>query len=185
MLRAMTRVPASVTHALALFAGFIAVGAALFAVDFYTLYQPWLIAALLLLVTVGKLVYFVRAVLDWIRKTVDSPEHFYHLTTFVALVTLLIISSYAIDYYCLYRIYPAAFHLPFGERDPLGQLLTFFYLSAGTFTTAGSNEVFPTSLLGQLYVTSEMLLGYATTVLIIANLSHLRHLFRSSRHAGS
>lgn len=173
--------PHPVLRALLLFAGFIVAGTGLFAIDLYALYSPVLIAGLLLLVTFCKLVYFVRSVLGWIRKTVDSPEHFYHLTTFMALTILLIVSSYAIDYYCLYRIYPQAFRLPFGERDAAGQILTFFYFSSGIFSTAGSGEVYPTSLLGQFYVTTEMLIGYATTVLIIANLSHLRHLFRATR----
>lgn len=175
------RLPPTVLRALLLFAGFIGAGAVLFIIDLYTLYSSALVAGLLLLATFCKLVYFVRSVLGWIRKTVDSPEHFYHLTTFMALTILLIVSSYAIDYYCLYRIYPRAFRIPFGERDAAGQILTFFYFSAGIFSTAGSSEVYPTSLLGQFYVTTEMLIGYSTTVLIIANLSHLRHLFRTTR----
>ncbi|GAB3824308.1 hypothetical protein GCM10028821_03270 [Hymenobacter jeollabukensis] len=181
---AMLRLPASVLHALLLFAGLIGLGAVLFVLDWYTLARPGLVAGLLLLVTAGKLWYCGRAVLGWIRRTVDSTEHLHHLTTFMALTVLLIITSYALDYYCLHRIYPGAFRLPFGERDPLGQLLTFFYLSAGTFTTAGSNEVYPTTLLGQCYVTSEMLIGYATTVLVVANLAHLRHLFRAAYRRG-
>jgi hypothetical protein len=177
----MPRIPASVLHALLLFAGLIGLGAALFVLDCYALLRPALVAGLLLAGTAGKLWYCGRTVLRWIRRTVDSAEHYQHLTTFLALTVLLLISSYALDFYCLHRIDPGAFRLPFGERDPLGQLLTFFYLSAGTFTTAGSNEVYPSSLLGQLYVTSEMLIGYATTVLVVANLAHLRHLFGAAR----
>ncbi|SET13582.1 hypothetical protein SAMN04487998_1284 [Hymenobacter actinosclerus] len=167
-------------RALALFAAFILVGAGLFLFDFYAFYAKWLTALLLVLTTAGKLTYFLRAMLGWIRQTLDSPAHLRQLLAFMALTILLIIGSFAIDYYCLYRIYPASFRLAFGQHDPLGQLLTFFYLSAGIFSTAGSSEVYPTSLLGQFYVTSEMLIGYGTTVLIVANLSHLRQIYRQT-----
>lgn len=172
--------PSAVLRALALFVAFILVGVGLFLFDFYAFYDKWLTALLLVLTTAVKLTYFLRSVLSWIRQTVDSPAHLRQLMVFMALTILLIIGSFAIDYYCLYRIYPTSFRLAFGQHDPLGQLLTFFYLSAGVFSTAGSSEVYPTSSLGQFYVTGEMLIGYGTTVLIVANLSHLRHIYQQA-----
>lgn len=148
----------------------------LFLFDAYEVGSPPLNVGLLVLMSLGKLMYFIRSMLRWIRRSGLELVYRRHLLTFLLLSVLLIITSYAIDYYCLARIRPDSFHLPFGQQDLVGQLLTFFYFSAGRFTTAGGSEVYPTSGLAQAYVVSEILLSYFTTVLIIANLSLLQAL---------
>ena len=165
-----------IARAVSLFMAFIAGGLLLFLFDAYELGSPLLNSGLLVLMTLGKLTYFISSILRWIRKSGQEAIYRRHLLTFLLVSVLLIISSYAIDYYCLERIRPDSFHLPFGQQDLVGQLLTFFYFSAGRFTTAGGSEVYPTAGLAQAYVGSEILLSYFTTVLIIANLSLLQDL---------
>ncbi|WP_125916721.1 hypothetical protein [Hymenobacter coccineus] len=167
-----------------LFVGFIAGGALLFLFDLYEVYSPGLITAMLVAITLAKLTYFVGSILRWIRRSAADDVYRRHLLMFLFLNVLLIISSYAIDYYCLHRIRPESFHLPFGEQDPVGQLLTFFYFSTGRFTTAGGSEVYPTAGLAQGYVVSEILLSYCTTVLIVANISLLQTLLAPAKPPG-
>lgn len=126
--------------------------------------------------TLGKLSYFVSSLLRWIRRSGHEGVYRQHLMLFLLLSVLLIISSYAIDYYCLLPIQPNSFHLSLGSSDLVSQLLTFFYFSAGRFTTAGGSEVYPMTSLARAYVVSEILLSYFTTVLIIANISILQAL---------
>jgi len=165
-----------ITRAVLLFVAFIAGGVLLFVFDAYEVGSPALNSWLLVAMTLAKLGYFVSSILRWIRKSGQQDVYRRLLLLFLLLSVLLIISSYAIDYYCLQRIYAGAFHLPFGREDLVGQLLTFFYFSAGRFTTAGGSEVYPTAALAQAYVVSEILLSYFTTVLLIANLSLLQTL---------
>ena len=165
-----------ISRTVLLFVGFIAGGVLLFLFDAYEIGSPALNRALLILLSLGKLTYFISSLLRWIRKSGQEAVYRRHLLLFLLLSVLLIISSYAIDYYCLQRLRPDSFHLPFGQQDLVGQLLTFFYFSAGRFTTAGGSEVYPTAGLAQAYVVSEILLSYFTTVLIIANLSLLQAL---------
>lgn len=169
-----------ISRAVLLFVGFIASGVLLFLFDAYEIGSPALNRGLLILLCLGKLTYFIgsllRWLLRWIRKSGQEAVYRQHLLLFLLLSVLLIISSYAIDYYCLERLRPDSFHLPFGQQDLVGQLLTFFYFSAGRFTTAGGSEVYPTAGLAQAYGVSEILLSYFTTVLIIANLSLLQAL---------
>ena len=170
-----------VVRAVLLFLAFIAGGALLFLLDWYELGSKALATGLLVLLTLGKLTYFVHSLLRWVRHSTRRHEHRQHLLLFVLLSVLLIIGSYSIDYYCLNRIHPHSFHLPFGQQDPVAQLVTFFYLSAGRFTTAGGSEVYATTTLAQAYLTSEILLAYFTTVLLIANLGMLQALFAPKR----
>lgn len=165
-----------IARAVLLFLAFIASGALLFFFDAYEVASTALNSTLLVALTLIKLAYFISSLLRWIRKSGQEAVYRRHLLLFLLLSVLLIICSYAIDYYCLQRIHPNSFHLPFGREDLVGQLLTFFYLSAGRFTTAGGSEVYPTTSLAQAYVVSEILLAYFTTVLIIANLGLLQAL---------
>ena len=165
-----------IARAVLLFLAFIAGGVLLFLFDAYEVGSPAFNSSLLVALTLSKLAYFISSLLRWIRRSGQEEVYRRHLLLFLLLSVLLIICSYAIDYSCLQRIYPDSFHLPFGREDLVGQLLTFFYLSAGRFTTAGGSEVYPTASLAQAYVVSEILLAYFTTVLIIANIGLLQAL---------
>jgi hypothetical protein len=166
-----------IVRATLLFVGIILGGLLLFAVDFYELNSPKTNTLLLLVLLLAKAVYFVLAILRWIRKSVVSSYHLTYLTGFLVLHVLLVVLSFGIDYYCLYQINPASFSLPFGPQTPWEQLLTFLYFSLGKFTTAGGGELHPASAPAQVCAMAEMAISYFTTVLIIANVSHLQHLF--------
>lgn len=166
-----------------LFVSFILGGLLLFAFDFYEVNSPRVNSLLLLLLMAGKVAYFIGAILHWIRRTVYSRYHLKHLIGFLLLHVLLIVLSFAIDYYCLYQINPASFAMSFGQQAAWEQMLTFLYFSLGVFTTAGGGEMHPVSAPAQCCVMAEMVLTYGTTVLIIANVSHLRRLFGGSGEA--
>jgi hypothetical protein len=166
-----------IVRATLLFVGIILGGLLLFAFDFYELNSPAINTLLLLVLLLAKAMYFVLAILRWIRKSVVSSYHLTYLTGFLVLHVLLVVLSFGIDYYCLYRIHSDSFNLPMGQQNPWEQLLTFLYFSLGKFTTAGGGELHPTSPVAQACVMAEMAMSYFTTVLIIANVSHLQHLF--------
>jgi hypothetical protein len=166
-----------IVRATLLFVSFILGGLLLFVFDFYEVNSPGVNALLLLVLLVAKVVYFILALLRWIRKTVTSPYHLTYLTGFLVLHVLLVVLSFAIDYYCLYQIDASSFTLPFGRQGLWGQMLTFLYFSLGKFTTAGGGEMHPATAVAQACVMAEMAISYFTTVLIIANVSHLQALF--------
>lgn len=169
-------------RAVALFVCIILGGVLLFVFDFYELNSPGVNTGLLLLMTTLKVLYFLGATLHWIRRTVSSAYHLRHLMGFLVLQVLLIVLSFAIDYYCLYQINPASFLLP---PDQVGQGLarqsvTFLYFSLGKYTTAGGGEMHPVTPAAQVCAMGEMIVSYFTTVLIIANVGYLQTIFSSS-----
>lgn len=168
-----------IVRATLLFVGIILGGLVLFGLDLYEVNSPRVNTLLLLVLLMIKVAYFILALLRWIRKTVYSPYHLTYLTGFLVLHVLLVVLSFAIDYYCLYQIDAASFTLPFGRQGLWGQMLTFLYFSLGKFTTAGGGEMHPATAVAQACVMAEMAISYFTTVLIIANVSHLQTLFGS------
>ena len=168
-----------ILKAVALFVSIILGGALLFAFDFYELNSPGVNTGLLLLMTSLKVLYFLGATLHWIQQSVSSAYHRRYLMGFLVLQVLLIVLSFAIDYYCLYRINPVSFALP---DDQLGQglvpqLVTFLYFSLGKYTTAGGGEMHPATPAAQVCAMGEMVVSYFTTVLIIANVGYLQTFF--------
>jgi hypothetical protein len=167
----------SLLRAATLFAGIILGGVLLFAFDFYELNSPRVNIGLLLIITAIKAGYFLRTTLRWIRRTVSSAYHARFLMSFLALQVLLIVLSFAVDYYCLYRIDAASFLLPDKPAAPWQQMLTFLYFSLGKYTTAGGGDMHPVTPAAQACAMGEMVVSYVTTVLIIANVGYLQALF--------
>jgi hypothetical protein len=171
-----------ILRAVALFVSIILGGILLFLFDFYELNSPGVNTGLLLSMTTLKVLYFLGATLRWIQQTVSSTYHLRYLMGFLVLQVLLIVLSFAIDYYCLYQINPASFLLPKEQlgRGLTAQLLTFLYFSLGKYTTAGGGEMHPATPAAQVCAMGEMVVSYFTTVLIIANVGYLQTLFSRS-----
>ncbi len=166
-----------IVRATLLFVAIILGGLLVFAFDFYELNSPEVNTLILLVLLLLKAAYFVWALLGWIRKSVVSKYYLTYMTGFFVLHVLLLVLSFGIDYYCLHRIDATAFFLPAGQPGGWAQLLTFIYFSLGKFTTAGGGELHPANAVAQCCVMVEMALSYFTTVLVIANVSHLQVLF--------
>lgn len=166
-----------IVRATLLFVAVIMGGVLLFLFDFYEVASSAVNLLLLLLFLLLKAGYFVWALLSWIRKSVASRYYLTYMTGFFLLHVLLLVLSFGIDYYCLFRIDKTAFALAPGPQGEWRQLLTFIYFSLGKFTTAGGGELHPVTAVGQCCAMVEMALSYFTTVLVIANVSHLQALF--------
>ena len=173
-----------IVRATLLFVAVILGGLLVFAFDFYELNSPDVNTLILLVLLLVKAAYFIWALLGWIRKSVVSKYYLTYMTGFFVLHVLLLVLSFGIDYYCLYRINAAAFFLPASQQNGWEQLLTFIYFSLGKFTTAGGGELHPANAVAQCCVMVEMAFSYFTTVLVIANVSHLQALFGGKPEGG-
>ena len=152
----------------------IAVGAIVFLLDYYEKVPPSANEVVLFLLCICKSAYFIYVTFSRIKKTLET-EFFYHeFLSFIIYNILLIIVSYAVDFYCLYRIDEAAFRGITELKTIAGQLITFIYFSVATFTTVGFGDIFPVSTSARIFVSTEVLLAFFFNILIIANVVHLR-----------
>src|SRR4030081_3792000 len=97
--------------------------------------------------------------------------------SFVVVSILLVIVSYGIDYYCLFRIDPGAF-TGLNESNIGTELIAFFYYSVSVFTTAGFGDVRPHLTTAQILVSTELMIAYFFTILVLANILLLRESFK-------
>lgn len=98
--------------------------------------------------------------------------------SFAVTTILLVIVSFAIDYYCLFRINPTAFSGILPDLNMGAEAINFFYYSISVFTTAGFGDIKPNSTSGQIFVSMELLIAFFFTIFVIANVAHLRSSFQ-------
>ncbi len=152
----------------------ILVGAIIFLLDYYEKISPDFNEVVLFLLCLCKSAYFIYVTFSRIKKSLET-EFFYHeFFSFIIYNVLLIILSYAADFYCLYRIDGLAFHGMGEEKTIAGEFIAFIYFSIATFTTVGFGDIFPVSTSARIFVSTEVLLSFFFNILIISNVIHLR-----------
>ncbi len=134
--------------------------------------------AILLIYSLAKTVFFFSLLFDRIRLTADHHVGYTDILTFIGYNTLLVVMSYAIDYLCLYEINQHSFTGITTRSELIPHLITFFYFSIATFSTAGFGDITPHTTVAQLLISSEMMLSWFLTILVIANFSSIRETFK-------
>jgi hypothetical protein len=135
---------------------------------------------LLFIYSIAKTIYFFILLFDRIKDTADHQLDYKDILTFIGYHTLLIVISYGIDYLCLYEIDQHSFTGITTRSQFIPHVVVFFYFSVATFSTAGFGDIAPHSIVAQLLISSEMMLSWFLTILVIANFSSIRDTFRKS-----
>ena len=143
----------------------LALGLGVYLIDKYEGLSPGLITALLLLGAAGKTGYFL---LHNFRALAVFRRAFQHFLLLVSLNLSMIALSFALDFYCLYRVNDHAFNgLRLGsELDIFGQV---FYFSVGTLISNSGGSVVAALGATQVLLLLEKIAGFVSTVFIISN----------------
>lgn len=155
----------------------IVMGLIIFLIDYYELANPNTNEIILFAISVAKSGYFIYFVFKTIKETAYKKFYFYEFMSFIVVSILLVIISFAIDYYCLFRIKADAFAGLIPKSSIITEFITFFYYSISVFTTAGFGDVKPNNTSAQIFVSMELLIAFFFTVLVIANIGHIRNSF--------
>lgn len=163
----------------------ILIGFFIFLLDYYQLANPTTNEIVLLVISLFKSAYFIYFVFRTIKDTAHKEFYFHEFMSFVVIAILLVIISFAIDYYCLFRIDHSSFVGVIQRRHFATEFISFFYYSISVFTTAGFGDIKPNSSSSQVFVSTELMIAFFFTILVIANISHLRSSFsRKNGHDG-
>lgn len=140
-------------------------GLGLYLIDKYEGLPPNTITTLLLLAAAGKTGYFL---LHNFRALAALRQAFQHFLLLVSLNLSMIALSFALDFYCLYRVNDYAFTglRPGAELDIFGQL---FYQSVGTLISNSGGTVAAAAGSTQVLLLLEKIAGFVSTVFIISN----------------
>lgn len=155
----------------------ILIGFFIFLIDYYELADPVNNEVILLILSIAKAAYFIFFVFRTIKETAHKEFYFHEFMSFAVVSILLVIMSFAIDYYCLFRISPDSFAGTIPKENIVSEFISFTYYSISVFTTAGFGDVKPNSTTAQIFVSMELMIAFFFTILVIANISHIRSSF--------
>lgn len=153
------------------------VGTLIFLADYYEVANPFEREVVLTIVSVVKSGWFVRFVIQRIQSSVEQEFFFHEFMAFIGTSIVFFILSYAIDFYCLYQIRSDSFHGVPIEPDLLRDFITFFYFSVTNFTTAGLGDILPNNLTARIFVSTELIISFFFTIMVVANIATLRESF--------
>ncbi len=155
----------------------ILIGISIFLLDYFELANRNGSEIILLVISLLKAGYFIYFVFRTIKETAHREFNFHEFMAFVVASILLVILSFAIDYYCLYRIDANAFAGLIPKQNIATEFISFFYYSISVFTTAGFGDIKPNSSSAQIFVSTELMIAFFFTILVIANIGHIRSSF--------
>ena len=155
----------------------IVAGIIIFLLDHYGLSNDMLNEIILFVVNVIKSGYFIYFVFVRIKESVHKDFYFDEFISFIGLSIVLIIISFAIDFYCLYQIDANSFFGVQHGGNMARDWVTFFYFSISAFTTAGFGDVHPVSSVAQVFVSMELMVAFFFSILVITNVLELRKSF--------
>ena len=158
------------------------IGIIVFLADLYEVSSPYFRELVLVVVNISKSIWFVKFVIRRIRLSTQKEFFFHEFMAFIGMSIVLFVLSYAIDDYCLFQINNNSFKGLSAEPNLLDNLLTFFYFSVTTFTTAGLGDITPNSGAARIFTASELIISFFFTIFIIANLAMLRESFAQRKH---
>ena len=140
-------------------------GLALYLIDKYEGLPAGIITGVLLLAAAGKTTYFL---LHNFRALSALRQAFQQFVLLVSLNLSMIALSFALDFYCLYRVNNQAFTgLRTGtELEVFGQL---FYQSVGTLISNSGGSVAAGAGTTQVLLLLEKIAGFVSTVFVISN----------------
>ena len=160
----------------------IITGLSIYFLDSFEFANPLANEILLSFISLLKAAYFIYFVFRTIKETAHKEFDFPEFMGFVVTSILLVILSFAIDYYCLFRINAQAFAGLIPKQNILTEFISFVYYSISVFTTAGFGDIKPNSTSAQIFVSTELMIAFFFTILVIANIGHLRSSFVNKKN---
>lgn len=124
--------------------------------------------------SLSKTVFFVFEMFRHIARTSDREIGLQRIFAMIGIYAMLFVVSFAFDHWALLEVDPNAIEGVALGGDFFHRMADMLYYSISTFTTAGFGDLFPVSRTARLLASSELMLSFFLTVLVIANFSNLR-----------
>ena len=112
-----------------------------------------------------------------LQKVIDVSKNdtpYYQFLIFLSLNITLIILSFAVDYYCLYRAQPDCFVGVQHTKSSIYIFIDFTFLSIMAFTNFGYGNLVATGMLAKFVLTMELLISYAFIIFILSDFISLK-----------
>ncbi|TGJ99177.1 ion transporter [Leptospira semungkisensis] len=121
-----------------------------------------------------KSVYFFIKGFKKISEFSELEVRYYEFLVFIAVNISMIILSFGIDYFCLFRIDPKSFSgLPI-EAANTALSFKFFYFSLMIFTNIGIIKIIPETTESEILVILEAIVSFITIIFVLSDFLSLK-----------
>lgn len=128
-----------------------------------------------ILISAGfKSVYFFAKGLRKITELSSSDLEYYEFLVFMAVNIGVIIVSFGLDYFCLYRVDQGSFSGLPQDMDWRLSLFKFFYFSLMIFTNIGIVKMIPETTEAEILVILEALISFVTIIFVLSDFLSLK-----------
>jgi hypothetical protein len=133
-----------------------------------------LLYSFIFLLAIVKLSCFLRINYTKLKEFSKINISYFSFLFFVAVNILLMVFSFAIDYFSIYLIDPDSFSGVEDASTVPRQLFKFFYLSFLLFTNMGVANVVPVTMAAECMVMFEAIISFITIIFILSDFVTLK-----------
>lgn len=130
--------------------------------------------AFIVVFVIIKAVVFMFESLQKVIEVSKNDTPYYQFLLFLGLNIALIILSFSIDYYCLYKASPLSFSGVQRHESALFIFIDFIYLSIMAFTNFGYGNILAMSMVAKFILTIELIISYAFIIFILSDFISLK-----------
>ncbi len=150
----------------------LVIGIGIFLIDKYEQFSDLINYRILLVIVFIKSIYFLAHNFKSIRNIQGKERIYRSFITLMSIHILLIVLSFAIDYFILYQIYPESFTGILAANQQ-NAFVEFLYFSLVTFTTTGFGDIVPRMNEARILISMEIILAFISIIFIISNFGNL------------
>ncbi len=152
----------------------IALGFGVFYFDDLEFFDTVFSKIVLLTICFGKCFYFIYESYKKILETNDKNIPYHNFLIFMAVNVSLMVISFGVDNYCLYKMEPASYSGLNGNYNEFHVIFEFFYYSLLGFTNFGFGVLVPESLTAKSLVMFEIILSFVSIIFILSDFISLK-----------
>lgn len=120
-----------------------------------------------------KVYYLIAFSVRRLKSCLACCRSFYEVAGVYALILGVMVTSFAVDYYCLMGCMPNSFLLTQTTNNSLVLAFDFLYFSIVTFATIGYGDIVPAVTEAKLLVLLEILSSFIMITFVISNLGRI------------
>ena len=129
----------------------------------------WILSKVVVLFSAFKVYYLLAFSVKKLKSQLACCHSFYDILGVYALILGIMVTSFAIDYYCLMSCLPSSFSIAQMAADRYALAFDFFYFSVVTFATIGYGDIVPIAAEAKLLVLFEIASSFIMITFVIAN----------------
>ena len=132
----------------------------------------------ILIIAFSKSVYFVVQNYFKIKESIEKNVPYHRYLLFMAINIGLLIISFGVDFYSLYKVCPESFALSEMPDSSVYQLFEFLYYSTLNMTNFGFGTTIPVTTTAKAITSLEIILSFIAIIFVLSDFVSLRDSIR-------